>query len=210
VKEALKYYEKGGAYANILLNSVRANTRHIFNAWSESNRYVEDVDAAIARLKAGGYNFDPNTPDEHGYTDIGWYGLVTVGEGTVNSGTVKFPVRISGNNGLSSAIFTVSILTPVTSITDASGTKLEYDSSTDPATNMNLYTVSFKDPDVKIADRDLFYLVLNGNAPVIAADNKLIINYSDATDRIGHSTKLYIGERPVPSPAANQRQRMMQ
>jgi len=100
VKEVLNYYDKGGVYSNKLLNSVRANTRHIFNAWSQSNGYIEDVEAAIAKLKAGGYNFDPGTPDEHGYIDIGWYGLVTLGEGTLTGGNVKFPVRISGNNGL--------------------------------------------------------------------------------------------------------------
>ena len=80
----MRYYEKGGVYSNIILNSARANTRHIFNAWSQSNGYIENLDSAIAKLKAGGYNFDPNTPGEHGYTDIGWYGLVTFGEGTLN------------------------------------------------------------------------------------------------------------------------------
>lgn len=31
-------------------------------------------------LSKGVYNFDPGTPAEHLYTDIGWYGLVTLGE----------------------------------------------------------------------------------------------------------------------------------
>jgi hypothetical protein len=78
-----------------MLNSVRANTRHIFNAWSHSNGYIADVDKAIAVMQSGGYNFDSKTPDEQGYTDIGWYALVAAGESnTDNSGAVIIPVKM--------------------------------------------------------------------------------------------------------------------
>ena len=128
----------------------------------------------------------------------------------MNNGIVKFPVRISGNNGLSAATFTVSSGVPLTGITDANGSKLEYKSSIDPVNNLNVYTLSFKDPDMKIADRDLFWLDVKGDKPAKAEDFKISLGYADALDRIGHSTKLYIGERPVPPPATNQRQGMMQ
>jgi len=119
-------------------------------------------------------------------------------------------VRISGNNGLSAAIFTVSSAVQMTGITDANGTELEYKSSINPVNNLNVYTLSYKDPDVRISDRDLFWLVLKGDKPAKAEDYKIGLGYSEAIDRIGHSTKLYIGERPVPPPATNQRQGMMQ
>ena len=205
VKDAIAYYEKGGEYANILLNAARANTRHIFSAWGISNGYIEDVEAAIARKNAGGYNFDPATPDEHGYTDIGWYGLVTIGEGKVSDGKTVFPVRINGCNGLSAATFRVKSAVPLEDIADENGKELAYTRSFDAESNLNVYTVSFKDAEAAIADRDLFRLVINGDKTSGAEDLKLSLEYSDATDRIGHPTKLYIGERPVPPPADSRR-----
>ena len=205
VKDAIAYYDKGGEYANILLNAARANTRHIFSAWGISNGYIEDVDAAIARKNAGGYDFDPATPDEHGYTDIGWYGLVNIGEGRVSEGKTIFPVRISGNNGLTSATFTVKSEVPLAGITGADGRELEYTSSSGPENGLNVYTVAFKDPDAGIADRDLFRLVVKGDRPAKAEDYKLSLDFTEAVNRTGHKTKLFIGERPVPPPADSRR-----
>jgi beta-glucosidase len=205
VKDAIGYYERGEPYASIILNSIRANTRHIFNAWSRSNGYIEDVNAAMAKYKAGGYDFDPTTPDEHGYTDIGWYGLVTIGQGRISDGNTVLPVRISGNNGLSAATFEVRSAVSLAAITDAYGKELQYTASSDPESGLKLYTVAFKDPEVRIADRDLFRLVLDENNSAIAEDYKLSLGYTDAADRIGHQTKLYVGERPVPAPADSRR-----
>jgi beta-glucosidase len=204
VKDVLKYYEKGGVYSNILLHAVRANTRHIFNAWSHSNGYIEDVNAAIAKLGAGGYNFDPGTPDEHGYTDIGWYALIKVGEGSVNGGFVRFPVTISGNNGLFAATFAISSTVPIIDISGVNGEKVDFKSSLDQSNNMYVYTVSFHESKVKIADYNLFYLVIKGDS-LRADDYKISMSYADALDRIGHSTKLYMGVRPEPAPAENRR-----
>jgi len=204
VKDVIAYYGKGGAYANILLNSVRANTRHIFNAWSKSSGYIENVEASISKEKAGGYKFDPVTPDEHGYTDIGWYALIKIGNGTLAEGTVKFPVAISGNNGLSAASFSIKSAVPVTDILDSRGSKLAFSSSVEDSTKLNVYSVTIQEANVKISDYDLFNLVMKG-ATGKPEDYKISLSYSDAIDRLGHSTKLFIGERPVPPPAENRR-----
>jgi len=197
-------------------NSYAHNTSILRDEWGFKGYIVSDLGAirkskggnyslVTSKLTAGGYNFDPNTPDEHGYTDIGWYGLVTLGEGTLTGGNVKFPVRISGNNGFSVAIFTVSSAVPLTGITDANGTEIEYKSGIDNSNNLNSYTISYKDPDVRISDHDLFSLVLKGDEPAKAEDYIISLGYAEALDRIGHSTKLYIGERPVPPQTDNRR-----
>jgi hypothetical protein len=200
VLAAIDYYKRGGVYSNIILNSVRTNTRHIFNAWSHSNGYVEDVQEAIANLEAGGYNFDPATPEEHGYTDIGWYPLVTVGEGKLNatSGTISIPVLIDGNNGLSAANFTVTSQVPVTDIIDEKGASLKYESSFDMSAGLNTYTIAFREKDVRFTDYDLFKLVFNKDAAGKDGGPEIGLSYSDALDRIGHSTTLYVGARPEP------------
>jgi hypothetical protein len=200
VKEVLSYYERGGVYSNIILNSVRTNTRHILTAWSRSNGYIANVKEAIAKTRAGGYNFDPATPDEHGYTDIGWYGLITIGEGKVNDGKARFPVVISGNNGLSEAKFIIKSKVPLLEVSGSDGSSFEFENSTGKSDSLNVYTLNFRAKEVKIADGELFSLVMNGKAPLNARDCSLSIIYENALDRIGHSTKLYIGERPVPPP----------
>lgn len=161
-----------------------------------------------SKLTAGRYNFDPNTPEEHGYTDIGWYAVVSVGDGTLNveAGTVRFPVKINGNNGLSAANFNVTSAVPINDILDANGAKLDYRSSYDNSASLYSYIVSFKEAKVKIVDHDLFYLVIKGDAAVKAEDYKISLSYADALNRIGHSTKLYMGSRPDPSQTDNRRQ----
>lgn len=198
VKDVIDYFAQGGDYSNIILNSVRRNTRHVFNAWSQSNGYIENVDEAIAKLEAGGYNFDPATPDEHGYTDIGLYGSVTVGEGVLTNGIVKYPVAIDGNNGLSAATFTITSAKPLSDVIDSNGAKLSYKSSVDIASGKNNYTIEYKNPDAQSADYDLFYLVFGTDAASEQAALDLVLGYANAIDRIGHSTTLYMGSRPVP------------
>jgi hypothetical protein len=189
------------------LNAVRRNTRHIFNAWGHSNGYIEDVEAAIAKYKTGGYNFDSRTPQEHSYTDIGWYGLVTIGEGTPgnNAGSVVFPVKINGNNGLSTATFTVTGEFPLADVITANGEKLTYKSNYDDSEGLYTYTITFRDPDPKIADYLFFSLVYDGDNAGKVSKEKINMSCADALDRIGHPTTLYVGERPVSSP--NDRQR---
>jgi hypothetical protein len=58
---------------------------------------------------------------------------------------------------------------------------------------------------VKIADYDLFYLLLKGGTAAKAEDYKIVCTYTDALDRFGHSTKLYIGSRPEPAPTETRR-----
>lgn len=205
VKDAIGYYEKGGDYASIILNAARANTRHIFSAWSISNGYIEDVEAAIAKKNAGGYDFDPATPDEHGYTDIGWYGLVRIGEGLTSEGKTVFPVSISGNNGLSAATFTVRSEAPLAGIKSTDGKELRFTRSVDQESGLYVYTIDFKDARAVIADKELFRLIVNGDKGAKADDYKLSLGYSDASGRTGHPTKLHIGERPVPAPADSRR-----
>lgn len=200
VKDVMNYYNRGGEYTNIILNSVRRNTRHIFSAWSISNGYVEDVETAIANLEAGGYNFDPRTPEENGYTDIGWYPLVTLGEGTSNNnkGTVSIPVTIDGNNGLSAATFTVTSSVPVADVVDGGGETVTYKSSFDESSGKYTYTIPFREENVKIKDYTLFNLVYEGDAAGKVEKDEIGLSSADALDRIGHSTKLYTGERPAP------------
>jgi beta-glucosidase len=207
VNDVLKYYKRGGVYANIILNAVRRNTHHIFNAWSHSNGYIEDVDEAIAKFEAGGYNFDSRSPQEHGYTDIGWYGLVNIGEGTSgnNNGSVVFPVKIDGNNGLSAATFTVTSAAPVADVIMADGNKPTFESNYDESESLYTYVIKFQEPDPQIADYDLFSLVYDGDNAGKVSREKINLSYVDALDRLGHSTTLYLGERPVSSP--NDRQR---
>ena len=141
----------------------------------------------------------------HSYTDIGWYAVVSFGDGTLNAGTVRFPVRISGNNGLSAATLTFTSAVPINDIINANGEKLAFKSSFDKSNNMYVYTVSFHETKVKIADYDLFYLVLKGDAAGKAEEYKISLNYADALDRIGHSTKLYMGSRPENTQTDNRR-----
>ncbi|MBN2028821.1 glycoside hydrolase family 3 C-terminal domain-containing protein [bacterium] len=198
VQDVINYYKRGGDYANILLHSVRANTRHIFSAWGISNGYIEDVEAAIANLEAGGYDFDSVTPEEHGYTDIGWYPLVIVGEGTSNdnTGSLAIPIEIDGNNGLSAATFMVTSAIPIADVIDTKGEKLTYESTYDSSADLYTYTIAFQETNPKIADYDLFYLVYDADAASGVRKDEIGLSYANALDRIGHSTSLYVGERP--------------
>jgi len=90
----------------------------------------------------------------------------------------------------------------------SSGEKLAFNGGIDRSTSLYVYTVSYNEANVKIADNDLFYLVLKTGVAGKAEDFKLSLNYTEALDRIGHSTKLYIGSRPDP-PQADTRRRGM-
>ena len=208
VKEAMEYYERGGAMANMLLNSLRANTRHIFSAWSQSNGYIEDVETAIARTTQGKYNFDPLTPDEHHYTDIGWYGLVTMGEESNKDGKTRIPVRISGNNGLTEAVFNLTTTSPLTALGNTGNSFTEYHTANEAVAGKYSYTVKFRTDKALIADLELFYLEFDGSVTTSFKDKNIELTFGSATDRTGHATKLYIGERPLPPPPA-QRQGFM-
>lgn len=180
VDEALAFYAKGDINQAILLNSLRINTRHIFSGWSISNGYIEDVDAAIAEYEAGGYNFDPVTPEEHGYTDVGWYGILTVEKAEGRN----VPVTMSFNHGLSKATFTVTAPAKANIV----GSEAITGVTESEENGRYSYTISYEKTDDFMADGILFELVFDH--PV--DEEEITIAYADAKDRIGHSTSLQI------------------
>lgn len=181
VDEVFEYYAKGETNQAILLNSLRTNTRHIFSAWSISNGYIEDVEAAIAEYEAGGYNFDPVTPEEHGYTDVGWYGIVETEEA---EGSVV-PVTMSWNHGVTKATFTVS--SPV-AVRIEGGAYITEVVQTEE-NGRYLYTISYENPDHYMEDGILFNIVFDRASDV----ENVEITCTDAVDRIGHATNVTIG-----------------
>jgi len=66
----------------------------------------------------------------------------------------------------------------------------------DKAAGLNTYTIAFHKENVQIVDYDLFYLVFDADAASEAVKNEIGLSYANALDRIGHSTKLYVGPRP--------------
>ncbi len=88
--EVLSFYEQDPV---TLLTALRNNTRHVYTCLSLSNGYVADVEAAIAEMNAGGYQFD-YTPDVSGYTDIGWRATIAAGHDTIET-NFEIPTRPS-------------------------------------------------------------------------------------------------------------------
>lgn len=177
-EEVLDYYAKGETNQAVLLNSLRTNTRHIFSAWSISNGYIEDVEAAIAAYEAGGYNFDPVTPEEHGYTDVGWYGMVDTKEA---EGSVV-PVTISFNHGVTKAIFTVKSPEKI----EVKGKSYITGVTETEENGSYIYEISYENSENYMDDGILFELDF-GRASKVA---EVEISCSEAVDRIGHATKL--------------------
>ena len=166
---------------------MRENTRHIFNSWSESNGYIENVEAAIAEQAVGGYQFD-NTPDEICYTDSGLYGTVAVGSDHViptEAMTVQIPVTISDNQGVTASIITI-----------ASGLRLTIDDPNMLGVNERQtedgwsYKISYCEIENYMANGEIFTLNIAVDENTPNGVYNISITAEDTNDRWAHITGL--------------------
>ena len=147
------------------------------------------LDAAIAAYEAGGYNFDPVTPEEHGYTDVGWYGCIAPekAEGTLVS------VTITGNQGIS--YMEIEVQSPYQAAILAGDAIISAEESFSDGT-WNYRLVYQKETDF-LKDGILFSLKFD--RPV--SETEVVVTCDHVLDRIGHPTKLRLaGEELEPLP----------
>jgi hypothetical protein len=149
---------------------------------------VADVEAAIAEMNAGGYQFD-YTPEVSGYTDIGWRATIAAGHDTIETNfenpnaTIELPVTISGNDGLTAVLLTFSGIDLTGAEVEANFGDLEYNNL-----NKDLKVIWWNESGEQVNDL-MFTITLpyvNGTLP--SGTYPITVTASGAEDRFLNDT----------------------